>query len=175
MLECEATDAPATWRSIPHAPRLDVRQRQILELTLQGASLKQIAIDLELSSARVCRLRQAALLSIGFSDVYAFVYASLQHGVPGFEPPRLRSLAAEALLSPSEREVAELARLGLSNAAIAARRRTSPRTIANQLSSLFKKLGVQSRLELVLVRLLPFAHGGPHTLTPGRLGEITQP
>lgn len=175
MLECETTDAPATWRSLPHLPRLDARDRRILELTLAGASLKQIAIELGLSSARACRVRRAALFRMGFHDLYAFVYASMQNAVPGFEPPRPRLAASVGLLSQSESEVAELARLGLSNAAIAARRGVSPRTVANQLSSLFRKLGVQSRLELVLALSLPLVYGGRHTLTPGSVGELTQP
>jgi DNA-binding CsgD family transcriptional regulator len=37
---------------------------------------------------------------------------------------------------------------GLSNAEVAIRRGTSPRTIANQLASVLRKLGVGSRYEL---------------------------
>ena len=37
---------------------------------------------------------------------------------------------------------------GLANAAIARRRGTSARTVANQVASIFRKLGVQSRAEL---------------------------
>lgn len=59
--------------------------------------------------------------------------------------PEVRSLDA---LSASEREVAGLLLDGLSNAEIAEIRGTSVRTIANQVASLFKKLGVRSRSEL---------------------------
>ncbi len=46
------------------------------------------------------------------------------------------------VLSPAEREVAELpAREGLSNSALATRLHKSPKTIANQLSSVYAKLG----------------------------------
>lgn len=44
--------------------------------------------------------------------------------------------------------MAELALANLSNAEIAERRGTSPRTVANQVASLFRKLGVASRSEL---------------------------
>ncbi len=52
-------------------------------------------------------------------------------------------------LSSAERAVALGLLEGQSNAEIAKARRTSVRTIANQVSSLFKKLGVQSRSQLV--------------------------
>ncbi len=55
---------------------------------------------------------------------------------------------APAGLSPAEREVAGLAARGLSNRRIAAQRRTAERTVANQLSSIYRKLGVASRREL---------------------------
>jgi DNA-binding CsgD family transcriptional regulator len=51
-------------------------------------------------------------------------------------------------LTDAERAVVELARSGLSNAAIARRRRCSSRTVANQLAVVYKKLGVGSRREL---------------------------
>jgi DNA-binding CsgD family transcriptional regulator len=51
-------------------------------------------------------------------------------------------------VTAAERVVLGLAVTGLSNAEIAARRGVSPRTVANQMESLFRKLGVHSRLEL---------------------------
>jgi DNA-binding NarL/FixJ family response regulator len=51
-------------------------------------------------------------------------------------------------LTPAEREVALLIRHGLSNAEIARARGVAVRTVANQVASLFQKLGVGSRLEL---------------------------
>ena len=51
-------------------------------------------------------------------------------------------------LSPAQREVALAAASGDSNAAIARRRRCSPRTIANQLAAVYRKLGIASRAEL---------------------------
>jgi DNA-binding CsgD family transcriptional regulator len=52
-------------------------------------------------------------------------------------------------LSPVESEVATFILAGLTNAEIARRRGTSVRTVANQVASLFRKLGVGSRLELL--------------------------
>jgi DNA-binding CsgD family transcriptional regulator len=51
-------------------------------------------------------------------------------------------------LSESERDVVTRALRGFSNAEIATQRGTSPRTIANQMARVFRKLGVQSRHEL---------------------------
>jgi DNA-binding NarL/FixJ family response regulator len=51
-------------------------------------------------------------------------------------------------LTPAERQVALAVLAGLSNADIARMRGSSPRTVANQLAALFRKLGVHSRAEL---------------------------
>src|SRR5215208_290574 len=51
-------------------------------------------------------------------------------------------------LTPAEREVVLLVLQNLSNAAIAERRQTSVRTVANQLRGIFEKLAVGSRREL---------------------------
>jgi DNA-binding NarL/FixJ family response regulator len=52
-------------------------------------------------------------------------------------------------LCPSERDVARQVALGRSNAEIAERRGSSPRTVANQIGTIFDTLAVQSRAELV--------------------------
>jgi DNA-binding NarL/FixJ family response regulator len=51
-------------------------------------------------------------------------------------------------LSASECDVARALLRGDSTEEIARERRTSPRTVANQIATLFGKLGVRSRLEL---------------------------
>lgn len=53
-------------------------------------------------------------------------------------------------LSVAEQEVALGVYAGLSNAEIASARGVSPHTIARQLESMYRKLGVNSRFELVL-------------------------
>lgn len=53
-------------------------------------------------------------------------------------------------LSASEQEILRGIALGRTNAEIATRRGTSPRTVANQIAALLKKFGVRSRHELVL-------------------------
>jgi DNA-binding CsgD family transcriptional regulator len=54
-----------------------------------------------------------------------------------------------AALTQAEREVARLVADGCSNRAIAARRGARPRTVANQLAAIYRKLAVSSRSELV--------------------------
>lgn len=59
-----------------------------------------------------------------------------------------------AALSPAERDVVAQILEGRSNADIARARGTSPRTVANQIQSLFRKLGVGSRAELAVCAAL---------------------
>jgi DNA-binding CsgD family transcriptional regulator len=53
------------------------------------------------------------------------------------------------LLTPAEQAVLERLLAGESNVAIARRRGTSARTVANQVASIFKKIGVGSRRQLL--------------------------
>ena len=81
-------------------------------------------------------------------------------------PTTSRPVASEwTELTHAEREVATLVIDGLGNAAIAARREVSARTIANQIASIFRKTGAQSRVELV-ARLV--GRGGPSRERPRR-------
>src|SRR4051794_25317076 len=59
------------------------------------------------------------------------------------------SAQSRGILTPAERAVVTAILDGKSNAAIALARSTSVRTVANQVASIFKKLGVGSRAELV--------------------------
>jgi signal transduction histidine kinase len=60
-------------------------------------------------------------------------------------------VAGWAVLTASERRVASLVVEGLTNRQVARRLLVRPRTIDSQLRSIFRKLGVRSRLELVRV------------------------
>jgi DNA-binding CsgD family transcriptional regulator len=80
-----------------------------------------------------CDLR-ASRFSVG-GDEYAVLEFRVAAAIP-------------AGLTAAEREVAALAAAGLSNGDIARRRGRAPRTVANQLASVFRKLGVASRAEL---------------------------
>lgn len=56
-----------------------------------------------------------------------------------------------AVLSDAEREVASRLCDGQSQAQIALARGTAPRTVANQISAIYRKLGVHSKAELMAV------------------------
>jgi DNA-binding CsgD family transcriptional regulator len=58
-------------------------------------------------------------------------------------------------LTPAERQVALAVLAGLSNAEVARMRGSSPRTVANQLATIYRKLGVRSRAELAARALSP--------------------
>lgn len=53
-------------------------------------------------------------------------------------------------LSAAEQEIALLVYAGASNEDIAAQRSASAKTVGNQLDAIYRKLGVSSRVELVL-------------------------
>jgi DNA-binding CsgD family transcriptional regulator len=69
-------------------------------------------------------------------------------------PPPTRELNDDVLaLSPREREVISYLQLGYTNAEIALACGNAPRTVRNQLSSIFKKLGASTRAEAVALSL----------------------
>ncbi len=62
--------------------------------------------------------------------------------------PRGRSSSHPLVLTPAERRIVELIASGLSNRVVADARGCTPRTIANQLTAAYRKLGISSRREL---------------------------
>ncbi len=62
-------------------------------------------------------------------------------------------------LTPAEHAVATLVMDGHSNAQVARLRRTSVHTVGNQIASIFRKLGVSSRFELIARRRMLHAPG----------------
>jgi DNA-binding CsgD family transcriptional regulator len=69
------------------------------------------------------------------------------------ETVRKRDESAEAVLTPQERQVAQLVRTGLSNKDVAAQLFVSPRTVDFHLRNVFAKTGVTSRGELAALGL----------------------
>ena len=86
----------------------------------------------------------AAHVSLPAGEVVVFSYA--------VDAPELPDS-----LSAAEREVAAAVLRGETNARIAAARGTSVRTTANQVASVYRKLGVRSRSELAAAWLQPAA------------------
>jgi DNA-binding NarL/FixJ family response regulator len=144
------------------------RNRKILEHVVLGGSPKAIAMDLNLAGSTIaCVIKQAlGALGVGSTRV-PLGLAILVHaarGLPAAEMDRRTGFVCQGVeceifsaplpsltgvLSPAVREVVCLHAQGHSHARIAARRRTSQRTVANQLATAFIRLGVSGRSGLL--------------------------
>jgi pimeloyl-ACP methyl ester carboxylesterase/DNA-binding CsgD family transcriptional regulator len=71
----------------------------------------------------------------------------------GLETQALQGVAAEAELTPAEQSVLRLLAEGHDNQAIASRLGKSEKTVRNQLSVVFQKLGVKNRAQAMLAAL----------------------
>ena len=145
---------------------LRAREQRMIESMLSGRSQKQIGYDFDLSPATVSGAIRQILRKLGAACWEHLVAAACALGgaelaerhEPSPADPQNASLEVLAtvrpwvlsMLTPAERDVALHVVGGCSNAQIARLRCTSDRTVANQISSLFRKLDVQGRLELIL-------------------------
>lgn len=148
------------------------RRVRILERILLEGNQKGVAIDLGLAPSTVALLTKQCLRSLGLACTPSRVPPQLvmaahqAHGVRGRDPARssvLRDgetayrvvsvarpdLRLSSLLPPAQFLVTRLLVEGKSHAEIAARRRTTLRTVANQLAATFHRLGVSGRLDLI--------------------------
>jgi DNA-binding CsgD family transcriptional regulator len=83
-------------------------------------------------------------------EAYGFTIETDEYVILTFRPGKGIGISESyEALTQSERGVVRLVMRGWSNSRIAAARGTSPRTIANQLGAAYRKLGVQSRRELI--------------------------
>jgi DNA-binding CsgD family transcriptional regulator len=138
----------------PH--RLAPVERAVLALVLLGRSNKAVAYELGLAEGTVAAyLREArrkldaplrelptASARVEWTEVGDVELAAIVTDVHATREELLRSL------TPTERAVVARVLDGLATRAIATSRGTSERTIANQLASAYRKLGVGSRREL---------------------------
>jgi len=148
-------------------PKLARARLEMLERVILGEPQKVVAIDNELSPSTVAAAVTNALRALGMTTVGSRIplpLALLVHAHRGessvqtgrvsrfydgrhlkiISIPRLES-ELETLLSPAELEVTVLRAEGLSHADIASRRGASRRTVANQVASASRKLGVSGR------------------------------
>lgn len=79
-------------------------------------------------------------------EAYTFDVAGDEYALLAFELPEINVPPG---LSPAEREVVLAVATGQSNAEIARARGTSANTVANQLRSIYGKLKVGNRMELI--------------------------
>jgi DNA-binding NarL/FixJ family response regulator len=136
---------------------LDPRERSVLELSLDGHSGKWISLELQLCESHVARTLRTALRKIGVTDTADLIgvrdamfepVEDLAAGV-GLAVARLNRAAVTPHLSDAERAIVMSIMRGKRAGAIARERGTSPRTICNQLASVYRKLGVSSRREVL--------------------------
>jgi DNA-binding NarL/FixJ family response regulator len=151
----------------------------ILERVLLGESQKSIALELGVAISTVSLACHACLSAIGARCAGArapMILVMVVHAAHGFEcasgrllrdhdPDAGRTVLSverpdrelDARLSGAERQIARFLVEGYSYTQIARLRNTSQRTVANQVSAIFCKLGVSGRAELLalLVRARP--------------------
>ena len=153
-------------------PRLTERQLEILERTLSAPCQKVVAIELGRTASTVAWSLAQSLKAMGFScqasRVPSFLVAAIHahHGSTDLVDARFRGwgegstafgiasiprpdLCLAPLLTSTEYAVARLLADGNSRSEIAALRNASTRTVANQVSAVFRKLNVSGRLELL--------------------------
>jgi DNA-binding NarL/FixJ family response regulator len=119
---------------------LSPREHQAVALVARGYANKVIAGELGVTVSTVSVYLLKAGRKLGVRGRVALIHAF--HCALDGEP------ALPPALSTSERAVAALMLRGASNAEIAEARAKSARTVANQVASIFRKLGVRSRGEL---------------------------
>lgn len=147
------------------------RRKQILELLLLGSRPKVVAVELKLSPSSVSGALAQCLGALGLSDGTAglplVLLMAARASVRGerFEA-RMSPLCSDgselqvvslarpdfhlrSVLSGAEFEVIRQMLEGKSHEQISGTRKTSVRTIANQLASAYRKLGISGRLELM--------------------------
>ena len=137
---------------------LDPRQRVVLELALEGRSGKWIAVELQMSESTVTRTLHTALRRVGAADIAGLagmqtaVFEALDGVTAGRDLAIARSTPAEpslVSLSEAERAIVDSLLSGKRIGAIARERGTSPRTVGHQIASVYRKLDISSRRELL--------------------------
>lgn len=124
-------------------------EARVAELSARGLPGKSVAYGLGVAPATVSKHLATAATKLGLPNRTRV--AQLAGALLGVAP----DLDAAARLTPSEREVLRLVRLGWSNQRIASARERSERTVANQVSALLHKLRAPSRRALAAVQSRP--------------------
>lgn len=122
--------------------QLSRREQQTLALIAEGYSNRKAAAVLSVSVSSVGTQLRHALDKLGVERSVDYIL-----GGTNLSNAATRLPGAERL-TPAEKKVLRDLVRGLSNAQIGRWRGTSERTIANQVQSAFRKLGVRSRRQL---------------------------
>jgi DNA-binding NarL/FixJ family response regulator len=121
---------------------LSEQEARAVELSARGLPGKCAAYALGVTPGTISKLLASAALKLGLPNRTRLtqLVGALLGVAPAIDPT--------TRLTPSEREVLDLLRLGYSNARIAEARGRSERTVANQVASLLQKLKAPSRRAL---------------------------
>ena len=151
---------------------LSAREREVVEHSLLSRSQKAAAIELHISQALLAGVLHTSFQKMGLECTYrnapallVFMVLALRrsdspHGITietferdartvhrlTVERPETR---VSAMLSPAESAVVQMMVDGRSHEQMADVRRTSRRTIANQIAAIHAKLGVSGRIDLL--------------------------
>ncbi|MEO8903482.1 MAG: hypothetical protein ABI488_14800 [Polyangiaceae bacterium] len=168
---CAAGRAYLVLSEVPGASaRLPAHGIEVLERMLLGDRQKVPAIELSLSTSSVSLLLRDTLVGLGVScspsrvPLLLVMLAHAARGIAGEHATASRiqhgsreylliganfpGIGAFRELSPALREVVSMRLAGKTHAEIAAWRKTSRRTVANQMAVAFQRFRVSSRLEL---------------------------
>lgn len=152
LLERTEADGRRSYLAIDcvqHSSRvLSNTEVEIVQLAARGLSGKQISYALGLSAGTVSSALRSATLKLGCRSPAALIQlvARLLRVAPGGP--------TTAQLTEAEHGVLALLREGLTNAQIARRRSSSPHTVANQVATVLRKLGIPSRRAAAALPLL---------------------
>ncbi|QDG49419.1 helix-turn-helix transcriptional regulator [Persicimonas caeni] len=137
---------------------LSERERQVAFLVGRGHHVKLVAYELGLTASTVRSQLRSALRKLNLEDRSALCRLVADMSQAGaatrVEDVGVLALAKAPLkipesLTDAEREVAQLVYKGLTNGDIARTRSTTTHTVANQLATIYRKLDISSRDELM--------------------------
>lgn len=141
-------------------------ERHVAERAVRGDALKQIASALGLSLSTVATQLASVCRKLGVtSRLKLFDHPLLTAHLPGLRASSVETMdgallvcslsapqkATWAMLTDAERNIARAVLDGMATATIASLRGRSAKTVANQIASIYRKLGVRSRAELACI------------------------
>jgi DNA-binding NarL/FixJ family response regulator len=166
---CFLVTLPVEEAAVP----LEGRRLQILEAVLTGEGQKRIAIDLRLAPSTIALNARLALGALGIATKPSRVHPLLMLAARAARNPSLRAvgtlsfvarggsmrrvvsicrpdLELDRVVPPAELAVVRCLIEGAPYEEIAKRRGTSTRTVANQITAVFRRMKVSGRSELLL-------------------------
>lgn len=172
LSHCDENTCYLVVRQSESRARINAQQLRILENVLHGYCPKRLALDLGIACSTITTSAKLALSKIGvdclpsrvplpvvvvarasddgartlLGNAYSFTHRGRLHQIIAVGRPD-RHLSS--YLPPAEVEVMRARLEGLSHQRIARVRRTSERTVANQLASASRRLGVSGRLDII--------------------------